>query len=193
MAYRSVAYITDGTGGSVDTVSFATSLTGDVVIGFTHNFTASARPISNAGAVAFTGASSPSATSAGDAAWFLAPSDAVDVTCSVAAASAFQRFGYRGARKLYGAAIQLVTSDTITIPAVKSLRHGGRFFVSTMSETASRTVSSDDLGLGTVQASSTSSFSRHRWIGPPNIASYPGGSLTMSASAEWWTIYGWAI
>jgi hypothetical protein len=192
MGYRAVSYITDGTSGSVDTVGFANSLIGDVVVGFTHNFTASARPISNAGAIALTGASSPSATSAGDAAWFRAPSDAVNVTCSVAVASAFQRFGFRGAFELFGAAIQVATGTVFTIPAVRQLRHGGRFFVSTFTETASRTVSSDDLGLGTVQATSTSSLSRHRWIGPQELASYPGGSFTLSSSAECWTIYGWA-
>jgi hypothetical protein len=193
MAYRSVAFVNGGSTGDADTVAFPISLTGDVIIGFTCNFTASARPISNSGASAFAGASSPSATSAGNAAWFRAPSDAIDVTCSVNTASRFQIFGYRGASKLYGHAIQVDTGTVFTIPAVKSLRHGGRFFVSTITETAARTVSSDDLGLGTVQSTNTSGGSRHRWIGPPSLASYPGGSFTLNSSAECWTIYGWAI
>jgi hypothetical protein len=193
MAYRSLAENSDGTGGDVDTVNFANSLPGDLIIGFTMEDTASARPISNSGASAFAGASSPSATSAGNAAWFLAATAALDVTCSGGTALRFQRFGWRGARKLYGHAIQVATGTLFTIPAVKNLRHGGRFFVSTMTETASRTVSDDSLGLGTVQSSNTTGASRHRWYGPPSVASYPGGTFTLSSSAECWTIYGWAI
>jgi hypothetical protein len=190
---RAVAFVTVGTGPDLDTANFAAIKAGDVEIGFTCNFTASARPISNAGAIAFTGATSPSATSAGNAGWIIAPADATPMTCSVATASRFQVFGFTGARSLYGAAIQVVTGTAHTIPAVKPPRHGGRFFVSTISETAGRTVSADNLGLGAVNSSSISGVSRHQWVGPPTLASYPGGNFQLNLSAECWTIYGWAV
>jgi hypothetical protein len=187
---RCVRYVAGGSGGTISSATHSNGLTGEVVIGFTGNLSAATRPIDNAGVTVFTGATSPSATSGCDGGWFIAPSDAISVTCSGGTATMFQIHGFGCARSVKGGAKSVVTSATVTIPAIKGWKVGGRVWVQTFTETAGRTVSSDDLGLGAVNSTNNSGLTRNRWIGPSTLSSYPGGSVTFNGSSEFWAVYG---
>lgn len=182
-----VTFMSVGT--TASTASVASTLdVGDVVVGFTMNSGAAERPISNAGATAFTGDASPSATSAGAAGWYVAAGDDPATTCSGGTTTRFQIFGWRLATKITGAHLDVVSGTSITIPAIAHTRSGGIPFVSIMSETAGLTVSADSLGLGSVDSTNVTGASRHFWAGVPS-SGYAGGTLTVD-SGEWWVIFG---
>jgi hypothetical protein len=186
---RLVRHVATSVGSSVATLG-ASWVDGDLVIGFTMNSTANARPITCPSGTQTTiaGATSPSATSAGNAGWFVAKAADTSVDAPDGTATRFAAAVFRGA-KLFKGAMLVATNSTITIPAVKGLRHGGIVFVMIQSETASLTISTDNMGVD-FGSSNTTGTTRHRWTSTSAQPSYAGGNVILSGSGEFWAVYG---